>query len=136
MRGYLKSYNQVSLESEITVASPHRIIQIMLTSAIEKLKESIIAIETEEIETKGLLLSKVIGIISGLNNSLDMEQGGDISNNLKALYEFSMEQLSKANLHNDIITIENVIEILKNLKEGWDAIPLEQHYLSASSEVN
>ena len=135
MRGNLKSYRQFSIQSEITVASPHRVIQMMLTGGLERLIEIRTAIEEKNMEKKGLAINKAIGIINGLSNSLNMELGGQISTNLYELYQFMVINLSNANLNNDIDTINDVIYILKNIKEGWDKIPFEQHYLSEASQV-
>ncbi|MCF1426715.1 MAG: flagellar export chaperone FliS [Shewanella sp.] len=135
MRGSLRSYRKVSLESEIDVASPHRVIQMMFAGALDRLAQSRYAIEQGDVSNKGILIGKAIGIINGLNNSLNMDAGGEISNNLSVLYDFMLRRISEANLYNDVQAIDDVIEILCNIKEGWDAIPEEQHHISAPSEV-
>ncbi|MFA7521092.1 flagellar protein FliS, partial [Shewanella sp.] len=48
MRGSLQSYRKVSLESEIAVASPHRIIQMMFAGLLERLAQSRYAIEQRD----------------------------------------------------------------------------------------
>lgn len=136
MRNCLRSYHQVSLKNEIEDASPHRVIQMMFTGVLERLFECRVAIKKQDIETKGLAINKAIGIISGLNNSLDMEQGGEISKNLSKLYQFSLLKLSDANLHNDITAIDDVIEVLKTIKEGWDGIPASQHHMTQPAEIS
>ncbi|MGI2259494.1 flagellar export chaperone FliS [Shewanella sp. GXUN23E] len=135
MRGSMRSYRKVSLESEIAVASPHRIIQMMFAGALERLAQSRYAIEQGDIANKGILIGKAVGIINGLNNSLNMDAGGEISRNLSELYEFMLRRISEANLNNDVQAIDDVIEILRNIKEGWDAIPEDQHHISAHGEA-
>ena len=135
MRGSLRSYRKVSLESEIAVASPHRVIQMMFAGALERLAQSRYAIEQGDLSNKGILIGKAIGIINGLNNSLNMDAGGEISHNLSVLYDFMLRRISEANLYNDVQAIDDVIEILCNIKEGWDAIPEEQHHICAHSEI-
>lgn len=133
MRSSLKSYRKVSLESELAIASPHRIIQLMLAGTLERLAQCKYAIQNNDFEQKGILIGKSIGLINGLNNSLDMDQGGDISVNLSRLYDFMLLRLSQANIENDPQAIDDVSDIIKTIKEGWDAIPKEQHHLSASN---
>ena len=130
MRGSLQSYRKVSLESEIAVASPHRVIQMMFAGAIERLVQSRYAIEQNDLANKGVFIGKAVGIITGLNNSLNMD-AGPLANNLSDLYDFMLRRISEANLNNDVTAIDDVIEILRNIKEGWDAIPQDKHHISA-----
>ena len=71
---------------------------------------------------KGELISKAIGIIGGLRESLDLQQGGEIAANLDRLYEYMVSRLVEANIGNDVAIIDEVAELLRNVKSGWDAI--------------
>lgn len=135
MRGSLRSYRKVSLESELAVASPHRVIQLMFAGALERLAQSRYAIEQNDISSKGAFISEAIGIINGLNNSLNLEKGGDIAANLSDLYEFILQRISEANLNNDVNAVDDAIDIIKVIKEGWDAIPKDKHHISAPLEA-
>lgn len=135
MRKSLQSYRKVSVESEISVASPHRVIQMMFEGALQRLAQGRYAIENNDIKNKGIYLGKAIGIVNGLNNSLNMDAGGAISTNLSDLYDFMLRRISEANLNNDVQAIDDVSGILKTIKEGWDAIPAEQHHMASHSEA-
>ncbi|MCT8863230.1 flagellar export chaperone FliS [Shewanella sp. LC6] len=134
MRGSLQSYRKVSLESEITVASPHRIIQLMFAGALQRLAQSRYAIEQNDLANKGIYINKAIGIITGLSNSLNMDAGGQIAKNLSELYDFMLRKISEANLNNDVKAIDDVCDILRTIKEGWDAIPIDKHNISSHTE--
>ncbi|MBB1383620.1 flagellar export chaperone FliS, partial [Shewanella sp. SR41-2] len=101
MRSSLQSYRKVSLDSEISVASPHRIIQMMFAVGLERLAQSRYAIENRDMNNKGLFIGKAIGIVNGLNNSLNMDEGGEIAGNLSQLYDFIIMKVTEANLKND-----------------------------------
>lgn len=131
MRGSLQSYRKVSLDSEISVASPHRIIQMMFDGALQRLAQSRYAIENNDLTNKGIYIGKAIGIITGLNNSLNMEAGGQIAQNLSDLYDFMLRRISEANLNNDVKALDDVSEIIRTIKEGWDAIPADKHHMDA-----
>ena len=135
MRKSLQSYRKVSVESEISVASPHRIIQMMFEGALQRLAQSRYAIENNDLRNKGIYIGKAVGIVNGLNNSLNMDEGGDIPSNLSKLYDFMLRRISEANIHNDVQAIDDVSEILRTIKEGWDAIPSEQHHMASHSEA-
>ncbi|MCH1924565.1 flagellar export chaperone FliS [Shewanella sp. C32] len=134
MRGSLQSYRKVSLESEIAVASPHRLVQLMFKGALERVAQSRYAIEQGNISAKGEYIGKAIGIINGLQNSLNMKAGGNIAANLNQLYDFMIMRLSHANLNNDPAALDDVSAILREIKEAWDAIPAEQHHLTSTED--
>ena len=134
MRGSLQSYRKVSLESEISVASPHRIIQLMFNGALERIAQSRYAIEQGDQSSKGIFINKAIGIITGLSNSLNMEAGGEIAKNLSNLYDFMLRRISEANLNNDVQALDDVAAVLRDIKEAWDAIRADKHHLTAHEE--
>jgi len=131
MRGSLQSYKKVSVDSGLAVASPHRIIQMLLAGALERLAQAKLAIEQGNIEQRGLLIGKAMGIVNGLNGSLNMEANEQVAGNLTQLYDFMLVRMSEANMNNDATAIDDVTGILKIIKEGWDAIPQDQHHLSS-----
>lgn len=135
MRGSLQSYRKVSLDSEITVASPHRIIQLMFAGALQRLAQARYAMEQNELVNKGVYIGKAVSIIIGLQNSLNMDAGGQIAKNLSDLYDFMLRKITEANLNNDVKAIDDVYEVLRTIKEGWDAIPADKHNISAHSEA-
>ncbi|MCW3173595.1 flagellar export chaperone FliS [Shewanella subflava] len=131
MRGSLQSYKKVSVDSGLAVASPHRIIQMLLAGALERLAQAKLAIEQGNIEMRGIFIGKAIGIVNGLNSSLNMEANEQVAGNLTQLYDFMLVRMSEANMNNDATAIDDVTGILKIIKEGWDAIPQDQHHLSS-----
>lgn len=135
MRSALQSYRKVSIESEIAVASPHRIIQMMFDGALQRIAQSRYAIEKNDLANKGLYIGKAIGIINGLNNSLNMDAGGDIAQNLNDLYDFMLRRISEANINNDVEALDDVSDIIKTIKEGWDAIPSDKHHIDSYAEM-
>ncbi|GIU36113.1 flagellar export chaperone FliS [Shewanella schlegeliana] len=135
MRSSLQSYRKVSLESEIAVASPHRIIQMMFDGALQRIAQSRYAIENNDLANKGIFIGKAIGIITGLNNSLNMEAGGDVAKNLNDLYDFMLRRISEANLNNDVKALDDVSAIIRTIKEGWDAIPADKHHIDSHANA-
>jgi flagellar protein FliS len=133
MRSSLRSYRKVSLESEIAVASPHRIIQMMFEGALQRIAQAKYAIQQKNHAQKGENIGKAISIIAGLSGSLDMDAGTEISANLDSLYEYMLRRLSEANVANDVEMLEEVSALLRTIKEGWDAIPQDMHELTSEA---
>lgn len=117
----LKQYQKLGIESEVSHASPHRLIQLLFEGALGRLAAAQGAMERGDIAIKGEMLGKAIGIIGGLRSSLDMESG-DLSERLDQLYEYINLRLLEASTQNDTEKVSEVIQLLKTIKSGWDEI--------------
>lgn len=96
-----------------------QIIYMLYEGALNHLKIARRKIENGDIVAKGHHFSKATLIISELSNVLDMEKGGEISRNLRSLYEYVLQRLLYANLNNDITAIEDSERVIETLKSGW-----------------
>ena len=81
------------------------------------------ALQRGDIEEKGRHISKAVRILQeGLVVGLDLEKGGELAANLKLLYDYSVAQLTKANVRNDEHLVEEVIKVLQPVAQGWKEI--------------
>lgn len=117
----LKQYRQLGIESEISNASPHRLIQLLFEGALGRLAAAQGAIERGDVAAKGELLGKAISIVGGLRSSLDMS-AGEIPERLDQLYEYVNLKLLEASKDNDAEKVNEAIQLLKTVKSGWDEI--------------
>lgn len=117
----LKQYRRLGIESEVSNASPHRLIQLLFEGALSRLAAAQGAMDRGELAVKGELIGKAIGIVGGLRASLDMS-AGELSERLDQLYEYMNFRLLEASAQNDAEKINEVIQLLKTLKSGWDEI--------------
>lgn len=132
MRGSLQAYKKVSVDSQLSAASPHKIVQMLMGGAIERLIQGKAAMIQGNIPVKGERLGKALEIVISLRSCLSMNDGGDIAQNLDQLYEFMINQITTANYENEPQPIDDVIDILREIKSAWDQIPAEYHNLTAS----
>ena len=123
----IDGYGNSAVQSELDYASPHRIVQMLMDGALSKIATAKGCIERADAVGKVRQISWGINIINGLRSSLDMQQGGDVSANLDALYEYMGNKLHEANLNNDIQYLDEVSLLLTEIKAGWDNIPSEFH---------
>lgn len=123
----LKQYRQLGLETQIDNATPHRLIQLLMEGALERLNGAKAAMERGDAATKGALIGKAMGIISGLRSSLDMNiEGSDLPERLDNLYDYMGRRLLEASTFNKTEMVGEVIELLKTIKSGWDGIEPQQ----------
>ncbi len=123
--GALKEYSQVGVHSGVAAATPHRLIQMLMEGALEKIAGAKGAMGRGDVPAKGAQISWAISIIDGLRMSLDMEAGGDIADNLNRLYDYMTRRLLEANLKNEAAYLDEVANLLKEIKSAWDSIPVE-----------
>jgi flagellar protein FliS len=71
-------------------------------------------------KTKGENISKAMAIIEELNCALDMEKGGQMADQLNSLYGYAMEQLTKVTIKNDLQALDQAVQVLATLKEGFE----------------
>lgn len=106
---------------EVDDASPHRLIQMLFEGCLQRMAIAKGAIEHQDIAVKGENISRAIGILGGLRDSLDLSQG-ELAANLDRLYEYMERRLLEANLKNDALIIDEVCNLLRDVKSAWDAI--------------
>lgn len=68
---------------------------------------------------KGENISRALAILSEFDCALDKKKGGEIAENLAALYGYMTKQLIHANMKNDPDALEEVEMLLGELHEGF-----------------
>ncbi|MGP7733914.1 flagellar export chaperone FliS [Oceanimonas smirnovii] len=127
----MKAYKSVALDSQKTVASPYKVVQMLLAGALERLARARSAMEQNKRAEQGELLGSAMTIVAELRAALDHQEGGEISVNLDNLYEFIMAELVVANSENSTEKLESISSLLRDIKEAWDAIPADQQQVPA-----
>lgn len=121
----VSQYGKVAVGTEASFASPHRLIQMLMEGALDKIAFARGQIERKDFAEKGRNITWAISIIQGLSESLDLESGGEIAANLEGLYDYMVRCLMLANKDNDIEKLDEVASLLKEVKNAWDAMPGE-----------
>ena len=130
----LQQYKKVGVQTGVTDASPHRLIQMLLEGILDKIAFAKGNIERKEIAKKGENIGTAISIINTLQASLDMQKGGDIAQNLSALYDYIARILFDANINSDVSKLDEATSLLIDIKSAWDAIPEEFKTSTSISE--
>ncbi len=119
----LKAYNRTKLEAELLVASPHRVTQMLFEGLIERLNQAKGFIETKDYAKKSTFIGKAMGILNGLQGSVDPSYDPELGERIIGLYEYMKDRLNDANVNNDAEPINEVIKLITPIKEAWDQIP-------------
>ncbi|PRD18497.1 UNVERIFIED_CONTAM: fliS [Trichonephila clavipes] len=98
---------------------------MLMSGAVEKMVHAKVAIDNKHLEAKSEHISKASAILEALRGCLDFEVGGEVTENLYALYSYMIDRLVDATIANDSEIVDEVINLLKEIKSAWDAIPVE-----------
>ncbi|MFW0758838.1 flagellar export chaperone FliS [Pseudomonas sp. H11T01] len=118
----LRQYQKVGAQAQTSEASPHRLVQMLMEGGLDRIAQAKGAMERNDIPGKGMLISKAIGIIGGLREGLDLETSVESLGNLDNLYVYMMKRLAEANINTDPKILDEVADLLRTVKDGWDAI--------------
>jgi flagellar protein FliS len=122
-------YQSVRSHGLVADASPARLVQIMYEQILSQLATAKGCMERikdnlplNDVIAKGKSLGKAIRLIDQLNNTLDMQRGEQIAQNLRALYIYMLARLTLANVTNDARIVAEVASLIQKIKTSWDQI--------------
>ena len=125
----LGAYKALKNQKALDDASPHQLIDLMLSGALERVVSASGCMERNETAEAGESIGKAISIVDSLRVSLDVEKGGDIAKNLGQLYDYIMRRLLEASVSQQPELLAEVASLLQEIKAAWDEIPAEFHHL-------
>ncbi|MDD1013151.1 flagellar export chaperone FliS [Pseudomonas rubra] len=118
----LRQYQKVNGVAQTSEASPHRLVQMLMQGGLDRIAQAKGAMARNDVPQRGILIGKVIGIVGGLREGLDLENHADSLTDLDNLYAYMSKRLIEANVQNDPEILNEVARLLITVKEGWDAI--------------
>lgn len=134
----MNTYNMNQYQqNQVNTASPEQILLMLYDGAIRFTRRAITGLEENKPELKNSGISKTMAIISEFSISLDHEIGGQIAEDLDALYHFMMRELTSANLKNDVKKLRNVERLLMDLRQTWgEAVEINRKEMIAAVSNN
>lgn len=120
---YQSQFAQVEVykRNQVYIADRGTVLLMLYQGAIDFLKKAKERMSEGDMAGKGTFISKTHAIISEFITSLNHDVGGDLAQKLEDLYRFMLDQLMQAHVGNDSKPLEDVIALLENLLEGWQA---------------
>jgi flagellar secretion chaperone FliS len=121
----LKEYAAIGVQTGVEEASAHRLVLMLMNGALDKINAATGYVQRSDKAGKAQNISWAIAIIDGLRDSLNMEAGGEISQNLDSLYEYMTYRLAEANINDDEAILDEVHSLMMQIKQGWEGISAE-----------
>jgi len=127
-----QQYKQV----QVKTANKEKLVIMLYQGCIKFLKLAKNGVENNDIEQANNYIIRSQDIIRELMNTLDMERGGQIANNLYQLYDFMNRTLIEANVNKDIEKIEIVENMMLELLDSWKQITNGKKKTDGESQLN
>lgn len=122
LRGVAQYVRGTDREAEVTQATPHRLIQILMEALLGNLAAGKGALERKDTPLATQSLVRAQAIVTELRTSIDFEKGGELVQTLDALYDFMGRHLAAARAAESPAMVQEATDAFRPIKEAWDAI--------------
>src|SRR5947209_5260624 len=122
MTGLTYSSPRAYRDSAVLTAPPERLVVMLYDGARRFLHQAAAAMREDQIEISHHKIRRAEDIIAHLRETLDHDQGGQIALRLSAIYSFCLRHLMQARFDRDATKIDQVSEMLAQLRDSWAAI--------------
>ncbi len=118
----MKQYGSVSRDAAVEGADSHNLILLLMRGALESIAQAKGAIRQGNIELRGKKITRATEIILGLKDFLDVEKGGELAENLVALYDYMVRSLLDAHRIPSEEKLDEVGQLMGNIASAWAEI--------------
>jgi len=114
------AYQSVGIESRVAGSNAHELVTLLFDGFLERVQLAKLAIAQGDLGLKVRHINKAIEILSeGLRAHLDTEAGGELAQNLDALYHYCSFRLIDANVRNDTGPLTEVQGLIEPVASAW-----------------
>lgn len=117
------AYKRVAVETGISHADPHQLVGMIFDALLQSMARARSAMERGDLAEKGQQIGKAVRLIEeGLKAGLNPAGGGEMAQNLGALYAYCVRRLTEANLRNDPKALNEVAQLIEPVAQAWQEI--------------
>jgi flagellar protein FliS len=106
-------------KTDITAATPMQLIVKMYDAAISSAVAGRDAMVRKDIPARRDALNKLMAILAELQNTLDLERGGEVAIRLDGLYTYMFSKILNGIAKQDAAPIEETRRLLAGLRDAW-----------------
>lgn len=123
MRSIAGLYQAVKVDTGVSSASPHRLVEMLFEEFLASCTRARGAIRSGDVQEKGRAIGRAARIVEeGLRAGLNLEAGGQLALDLRDLYQYVTVRLTHANLNSDDAAVAECIALIQPLHDAWRAI--------------
>lgn len=114
----VETYRQTQVQSR----TPLELVVLLYDGALRFLASARDAIDRDDVGARRDALDRTLAIISELQSTLNLEQGGDVAAELDRLYSYANLRVLDAAMRNDAAPLDEVRRVFEILRDGWSTI--------------
>lgn len=122
MQGAMARAANAYYQTQVTSQSPLELVVMLYDGALRFMRNGADAIRRGDMVAKRDAMSRTLAIIQELQNSLNMEAGGEISASLDNLYTYITGRLIEANTKVRPEPVDECIRLLTPIRDAWAQI--------------
>ncbi len=132
MRG-LRAYREVDRQTAVLSANGVDLVLLTYEALLRRLKQAAEAFSVNDVASRGEAFSKALEVIEkGLIGSLDMKQGGQLSQQLLSQYQLWTAQILHCNMHADAALLGELIKQVEVVRSAWEQVKDESKRRAAT----
>lgn len=128
------SLNQYK-SNEISTMSQSKLIVMLYEGAIRFLKIAAENMTPRKYEMVHNNIMKAQDIVTELMVSLNMEEGGEVAENLLSIYAYIKKRLLEANMEKKAEILEESIKLLEDLRSAWSEVATKDKGLGGKPDA-
>lgn len=111
----LNAYRRTEVQSR----TPLELVVMLYDGALRFTAVAQDAILRHDIHARHEATSRLLGIIGELQNTLDLERGGEVARSLDGLYDYMSQRVLDATSRNDAAPLAEIRRLLEPLRDAW-----------------
>lgn len=112
------AYRQTSVQS----SSPLQLVVLLYDGAIKHMSAARDAMGRRDLVARRDGLSRAMAIVSELQSTLNVKEGGEVAQSLDRLYVYVLDLIVQANMRNDPRPLEEAEGLLAPLRDAWSQV--------------
>lgn len=108
--------------TQVQSSTPLERVVMLYDGALRALDTARESMTKHDLLARRAAISRVIGIVTELQNTLDLERGGQIAADLDRLYDYVLAKIIEAQTTQKPQGIEEARRVLEPLRDAWQAI--------------
>lgn len=115
---YANAAHNIYAQNNAGVESPEKLIEMLYEGVLRFNAQAKKAIKDKNVEKRVYWVNRSIAIVNELLSTLDMSQG-KVSKYLAGLYEYEINLLGFASIHNSVESLDEVNSVFRGLLDAW-----------------
>ena len=112
-------YSTYYQENQVLTAGREQLLVLTYDGVLRFLSRARKGIQEGDLHEKHLGITKAQGLIIELRRTLNFSEAPALAHNLARVYTDLLEQLSRADVEDDVDRIGHAIELVSELREAW-----------------